>query len=199
MGFFREVKITMSAVLIRHRWTVSDFRQMIQTGVLSADDRVELIEGELIDRPPIGPLHAGVSEILGKMLRSALARTVSIRSQKPLCLGNNSELEPDIFIAERDRDFYRRAHPTPAQVHLVIEVADMSLTKDREVKLPLYAAHGVPEAWLVNLAEARLEIYRQPLPAERRYVQVAVHTAGIIAPARFPTVRVDVAALFGSV
>ena len=186
----------MAAVVTRHRLTVSDFYKMAEVGILTDEDRVELIEGELIEMSPMGPLHAGVGDLLEEILRSALGQVATVRSQKPLRLDDKSELEPDIVVVERSNDHYRKAHPIPANVYLVIEVSDTSLHKDREVKIPLYAQHSTPEVWLVNLVEACLEVYRHPQPAECRYTQITRHSKGIVAPERFPTVNVDVAGLF---
>lgn len=186
----------MSAVLTHHRLTAKEFYKMAEAGILTEDDRVELIEGELIDMSPMGPLHAGVADLLEELLRTALVQAVTIRSQKPLHLSDEIELEPDIVLVERSDDHYRQAHPTADNAYLVIEVSEASLRKDKEVKIPLYARYSIPEVWIVNLVQRCLEIYRQPWPAESRYRQVLTYTQGSVTPERFPTVRVDVGLLF---
>ena len=100
------------------------------------------------------------------------------------------------MIARRASDYYRVAHPTAADAQLIIEVSDASLCKDKDVKLPLYAGHGVPEVWIVNLVNKSLEVYRQPSPSERRYRQVLTYAQGTVTPEQFPLVQVDVGLLF---
>lgn len=148
---------------IRHRLlTVDDYHKMGEAGILGEDDRVELIEGELIDMAPIGSDHAGSVIGLNTVLGSALAGKALISPQNPLRLDLHSEPQPDITVLRLREDFYRTSHPRPEDVLVLIEVADTTIRYDRGVKIPLYARHGIPEVWLIDLQEKRLEIYRQP-------------------------------------
>jgi hypothetical protein len=144
----------------RHRVTVREYHRMAEAGVLSAQDRVELIEGEIIDMTPIGPRHADAVDRIVAALSRQPTPGLRIRVQNPLTLGDASEPQPDIAIVA-DRS-YADAHPVASDVRLVIEVSDTTLAFDRDVKLPLYARAGVPEVWIVNLPANQLEIFREP-------------------------------------
>jgi Uma2 family endonuclease len=136
---------------------------MAEAGILSEDDRVELIEGEVIEMNPIGSRHAACVNRLN-MLLSRLAQKVAIVSvQNPIRLDEYSEPEPDIVLLRPREDFYVQGHPTPSDVLMVIEVAETSAEYDRNIKGPLYARAGIPELWLVDLPKETVEIYTQPV------------------------------------
>lgn len=147
-----------------HRLTVDDWHRMIAAGIFNESDRIELIDGELRTMPPIGPSHAGKGKQLVALLTRGLEGRAILAVQDPLALARHSEPEPDLMLLRPRADFYQTAHPTPADTLLVIEVADSWLTFDRETKVPLYAHHGVPEVWLLDLKARRLEVYRDPGP-----------------------------------
>ena len=147
---------------IRHLLTTHDFHKMGEVGIFSEDDRIELIEGELIDMAPIGSLHAGTVMRLTSLFTKILAGRAILSPQNPVLLAKQSEPQPDIAILRNRTDFYTNSHPAPEDVLLLIEVADATLRYDRDVKIPLYARHGIPEVWLVDLNARNLEIYRQP-------------------------------------
>jgi Uma2 family endonuclease len=146
----------------RHLLTVDDYHRMGEAGILGEDDRVELIEGELIDMAPIGSDHAGKVIQLNALLSVLLAGRALLSPQNPIRLGEYSEPQPDMTILRLRDDFYRTAHPQPEDVLLLIEVADTTILYDRNVKIPLYARHGIPEVWLIDLQKKYVEIYRQP-------------------------------------
>jgi Uma2 family endonuclease len=179
----------------RHRYTVEDYLRMGEGGILRADDRVELIEGEIVDMAPIGSRHAGKVERLRRILERALGDVVLVFTQNPIVLGPRSALQPDLALLQPRADFYEPAHPGPADVILLVEVADTTQRYDRQVKLPLYARHGVPEVWLVDLEENAIEVFREPSAdgyrhAERLADLTAVPVAGL------PGVAVDLRELF---
>jgi Uma2 family endonuclease len=186
----------MSAVLTHHRLSVDDLYKMLDVGILSEDDRIELIEGELIDMSPMGPLHAGAGDYLEDALRASLQQQAFVRIQKPIRLDQQNELEPDIAIVKRADDYYRSHHPSPSDVYLLIEIADSSLSKDRKVKLPLYAVHKIPEVWIIDLLDRCLEVYRQPIPAQKSYAVTERHNDGTVAPQQFPEARIEVTGIF---
>jgi Uma2 family endonuclease len=157
-----ESEESMSVQIARHWFTVAEYNRMGETGIFSEDDRVELIEGEIFEMSPIGKRHAACVDILVELFSEQLRRKVIVRVQNPIQLGNYSEPQPDIALLKRRDDFYRNAHPTSADVLLVIEVADTTLEYDRQIKVPLYARAGVAEVWLVNLLDEQIEIYTQP-------------------------------------
>ena len=147
----------------RHRISVDAFHLMGEAGILGAADRVELIDGEIIDMSPIGVLHAAIVDVLARHFGRRAGELVFVRCQNPLRLDDISEPEPDIAILRPRADFYMTAHPGPTDVLLVIEVADTSLAYDLGKKVTLYARHGIPEAWVIDAATRRTRVFRQPI------------------------------------
>ena len=179
----------------RHRVTVRDYHRMAEVGILSAQDRVELIEGEIIDMTPIGPRHAAVVDRLAARLVKALPAGYLVRIQNPLTLGESSEPQPDLAIVA-DRS-YATAHPGGGDTHLVIEVADATVAYDRDVKLPLYAQSLIPEVWIVNLPAGQLEVFRDP--AEDGYRQSFVPAPEeFVSPIRVPGIAIRPGEVFGA-
>jgi Uma2 family endonuclease len=164
----------MSPGLVRHRFTVADYERMIEAGILTEDDRVELIAGEIVEMAAMGARHV---ECVGRTngLHHRLAGDgVIVHSRSAIRLSNDGEPEPDIAVV-RDRD-YEGELPTADDTLLVIEVADTTLHTDRQVKLPLYAAAGIPEAWLFDLTGETIE--RHTAPVDGRYTLIAVAGRG---------------------
>jgi len=153
----------------RHRITVDEYYRMAEVGLLAPDARVELIEGEIIDMPPIGPLHGSVVDKLNHRLVHAVGARAIVRVQGAVRLSRATEPQPDIALLVPHADFYRAGHPTGANTFLVIEVSDSTLRFDRDVKIPLYARHGVPEVWIVDLQASRIVFYRSP--ADDKYLE----------------------------
>ncbi len=151
-------------ILNRHRLSVADFLRMGETGILRDDDRIELIEGELIDMAPIGSDHVSAVGVLDKLLNSAARDDAFVLCQSPVILNDNSQPQPDLLLLKHRDDYYRSSLPEPDDVLLLIEVSDTTLHFDRSIKIPLYAKNGVPEVWLVNLNDSTVEIYREPSP-----------------------------------
>jgi len=152
----------MSTRLLKGPFTVDDYHRLAEIGILSEDDRVELLDGQVVEMSPIGPRHGGCVKNLVRLLYRRLGEAVILGVQDPVALGRHSEPQPDIAVLKPRSDAYRSAHPRPADTLLVIEVADTSLESDREVKLPLYAGAGIPEVWLVDLEHEVIVVYRQP-------------------------------------
>lgn len=146
----------------RHRLTVSDFHRMGEAGIFAAGDRVELIDGEVIDMSPIGALHAAIVARLTAFLCRTVGGGVIVWCQNPIRLDDSSEPEPDIALLSPRADGYMSAHPGPEDVVVVIEVADTSLAYDLGVKVPLYARHGIPEAWVIDAATRQTRVFREP-------------------------------------
>lgn len=144
----------------RRRLCVEDYYRMAEVGLLAPDERVELIEGEIINMAPIGSPHAGTVDVLCKILSRAVGDSAIVGVQRPLRLDQRNEPQPDLILLRPRADFYRNAHPSAADALLVIEVAESSLRYDREIKIPLYARYGVPEAWLVDIEQRSLNIFR---------------------------------------
>jgi Uma2 family endonuclease len=180
----------------RHPITVQEFFRMGETGVLAPDARIELIEGELIDMPPIGPPHASRTAQLNEILVGALRGHAVVWPQNPVLLGDLSAPQPDIAVLERREDFYAHGHPQPEDVLLLVEVADSSLAFDCDRKLPLYARFGVPEFWLVNIPGRAVIVHRDPRPEQGSYAtQFSLEPPGLIRPVKLPDVELDLSPL----
>jgi len=143
----------------RHRITVEHFYRMAEVGVFAEDDRVELIDGEIIDVPPMGHPHAGVLDYLAKLLIRTVEPRAIVRQQLPLRLGNYSEPLPDIVVARPRDDLYIDGHPTSADALLVIEISSTTLRFDRNVKVPMYARHAIPEVWVLDVSGQEIHRY----------------------------------------
>ena len=146
----------------RHRLTVDDYYHMAEVGILGAEERVELIDGDIIDMAPPGTLHAATVTYLTEIFVRAVAGRATVLVQNPVRLGDFTEPQPDLALLRRRDDFYRERHPRADDVLLIVEVAATSLRFDRETKLPLYARHVIPEIWLVDLGNRRFVRHRAP-------------------------------------
>ncbi|HEV8614476.1 MAG TPA: Uma2 family endonuclease [Methylomirabilota bacterium] len=182
---------------VRRRFTIADYHRMGDVGILGCDERLELIDGELIVREPIGSHHAGTVTRVSRLWTLRLGQRALVSIQNPLVLPNvDSELQPDVTILAPRADFYTTSHPLPADVLLLIEVADTSLRLDRRVKLPLYARAGIREAWLCDLTTGRIEVHREP--TAQGYGAVRVHGRGAsLAAVAFPDLALTVDDLLG--
>lgn len=142
--------------------TVEEFHRMGDAGVFPPEDRLELIDGEIVSTTPIGPRHAGCVNRLNRVLLAAIGQALQLTPQNPIVLNDTTEPQPDIVLVRTRADDYSHAHPRPHDVVLVVEVADSSADYDRRIKLPRYARAGIPEVWIVDLASRLIEVYRQP-------------------------------------
>jgi Uma2 family endonuclease len=183
--------------LRRHRFTIQEYHRMGEAGIFDGDDRVELIEGDIVRMPPIGPVHASEVDRLTAMFTARLRDRAIVRVQNPLALpAQTSEPLPDVILLRPRPDFYRSGHPEPEDALLVVEVMDSSARYDRRVKLPLYARAGVLEVWLVDLSVASIEVYRDL--AAHDYSERRVLSRGeSLAIQAFPDIVFSVADLIG--
>jgi Uma2 family endonuclease len=187
--------IEQPALLQRHRLTVDEYHRMADAGVLAPDARVELIEGEVVDMAPMRSRHASVVGRLNALLSAVAAGHALVWCQLPLRLGTTSEPEPDLMLLKPRDDFYAAAHPGAADVLLLVEVSDSTARYDREVKVPLYARHGVPEVWVVDLDDRVLRVYRSPAAGE--YTEIRTHAEpGVLTPLAAPELALDLTPLF---
>ncbi|MBK1706097.1 Uma2 family endonuclease [Halochromatium glycolicum] len=180
------------------RLGVDAYHQMINAGIFDEDDRVELIEGELRAMPPIKPNHAGKNKRLNRLLTRGAGDDALVAVQDPLTLRPDSEPEPDLMLLRPREDFYENANPTPADTLLVIEICDTSPRYDQEIKVPLYAAHGVPEVWLLDLKQQRLEIYREP-GADGYRVMLRPDPTEVVTPMLLPNLCIPVTEIWSTV
>ena len=153
-----------------HKFTRDEYYRMAEAG-LFRDERVELLDGEIITMSPQLTPHASTVNYLMYVLISKLGATALVRVQAPIVLNNWSEPEPDIAVCQPDPNRYLQEHPRADQVFLVVEVADTSLTYDRTRKAQAYSASGIPEYWIVNIPNRRIEILTDPDPATQSYRQ----------------------------
>jgi Uma2 family endonuclease len=180
----------------RWKFTVDEYYRMAEAGILRPDDRVELLDGDVIVMSPIGSPHASVTDRLKEALFAAMAGRAIVRAGNPVRIHNRSEPQPDFSLLRRRDDFYKSGHPTPADVFLAIEVMDTSAAYDRGPKLTAYARAGLPEVWLVDLGAGRIEVYRHP--SGEAYDEK--HTVGrgqSLAPGAFPDAVLAVDAILG--
>jgi Uma2 family endonuclease len=191
-----------TGLLSRHPWvarrplTVAEYHRMGEVGILGEHDRVELIEGELIAMSPIGSPHSGTVNTLTRLLVMALGARGIVAVQNPVQLDDRSEPQPDFAVLKPRPDDYRLSTPRPEDVLLLIEIADSSLNYDRTVKRSLYAQHGIPEFWIVNVASKEVDVCRQP--AGDGYASISrVGPDAVMEIERLPGTAISAAALFG--
>jgi Uma2 family endonuclease len=183
-------KMPAATAIKKRRFNVHEYHRMAETGILTPDDRVQLLDGEVVVMAAVGSRHAAVVTRLNYLFTD-IGKTHLVRIQQPVRLGEWSEPEPDVSILEPRTDFYDSAHPTPEDTLLVIEVSLSTLRLDREVKLPLYAAAGIAECWIVNLEADRIEVSREPGP--EGYGEMQPRSRGeSITPVALPEVVVAV-------
>ena len=147
----------------RHRITVEHYYRMAEAGLFAAGQRVELIDGEIIDVPPMGARHAAALTKLATLFAGAIEQRAILRPQLPIHLGEDSEPEPDLALVKPRADHYESSHPTADDVLLLVEISDTTLRYDRDVKLALYARHAVREVWIVDLTGEQIHFYRDPV------------------------------------
>jgi Uma2 family endonuclease len=174
--------------------TVEEYHRMAEIGVLDSNSRVELIEGEIIDMAPIGISHNSVVDRLTQWLITALAGQAIVRVQGSFRLSNITEPQPDLILLKPRDDFYAAKFAAGEDTLLVIEVSDTTLRYDRNVKVPLYARHGIPEVWIVDLESNRLHCFRQL--TDQNYAEVtATDRPGVVALPGASAVSVDLSRL----
>jgi Uma2 family endonuclease len=153
----------MSIDIVRHAFSVHDYARMRKSGILTEDDRVELIDGEVRTMSPIGPLHAAIVRRLVKRLIELVGDQAIVSPPNPIQLNDYSEPQPDVAILRLRDDNYQRAHPVAGDVLLIIEVSDTTAQYDRIEKLPRYAAAGIPETRIVDVEQCIVEQYTHPV------------------------------------
>jgi Uma2 family endonuclease len=157
------------------RFTVDEYQRMGEAGILDEDERVELLEGEIVWTAPIGSKHSAILYRFLRWFMTRLLDTAIVRVQDPILLDQHSEPEPDLAIVRYREDDYVTKHPEPGDVLLLIEVSESTLAYDRGRKLPLYAAAGIPEVWIADLKRNRLLVYREPRDGRYAYEAVVEH------------------------
>ena len=180
----------------RRRFTTAEYHRMAEAGVLTEDDRVELLDGEIVAMSPIGSRHSGTVNRLNMLFAQRLGSRAIVSVQNPIVLDDYSEPQPDLAILAARADYYVGAHPRPADVLLAIEVMETSGSYDRALKLPLYARRRLREVWLVDLAGGAVDVHRRPSPSGYRERQ-RLALGDRIAPLAFPRMKLQVGELLG--
>lgn len=186
----------MSIQLLRRRFSLEEYHQMAEAGILTENDRVELLDGEIVEMSPIGRRHAACVDRLNRLFGSRLAEKAIVRVQNPVELSDRAEPQPDIALLQPREDFYEAGHPQPQDILLLVEVADTTAEFDREIKIPLYASSRIAEVWLVDINEQCLEVYRQPASNGYQNVQKLQRGQSIFIQA-FPDINLTVDEILG--
>ena len=180
----------------RRLFTVDDYHRLGEAGILAEHDRVELIEGELVEMAPIGSEHAAGVNALNRLLVLAIGERGIVSPQNPVRLDRRNEPQPDFSVLKPRADGYRSAPPRPSDVLLIVEVSASSLAYDRGLKLALYARHAIPEVWIVNLAAQEIEVFRKPT-SDRYESSARVDRTGLLEIEALPGVRIAAEGIFG--
>ena len=178
----------MATGTIVRRFNVQEFYKLAEAGILSEDDRVELLDGQIMVMAPIGENHRTVVDSLAEVFTDQRRSRYRVAVQNPLRIDNQDEPQPDIVLYDRSVIGH---HPTPLDVFLIVEVADTSLDYDQRSKMPVYATAGIKEVWIIDLSNYSVQTYRDAYTSIRRYATIETHTrTSWISPLAFPDVRV---------
>jgi Uma2 family endonuclease len=182
----------MPATLTTRRFTVDEYYRMTEAGILGVGERVELIDGEIVQMAAIGSRHAGCVKRLNRLFVRGVEDRAIVQVQDPVRLSDLSEPQPDLAVLRPRTDDYTNAHPGPDDVLLVVEVADATVEVDRGTKAPLYAAAGIGEYWLVDLPQDEIQVFRTSTP--NGYHDVRSYRRGdVLRPSALPGLEVPVA------
>lgn len=178
--------VTQEIPLRRRSWTVEEFQSAIRLGLFHEDERLELLQGEIIELIPVDPTHSLVTGLVNDALMAAFrGQNCHVRTENPIVLPHDGQPQPDVIVACGQRRAYPHQHPTPVDVFLLVEVSGSTLAEDRSVKSPLYAIAGITEYWIVNLKDRQLEVHRMPQNGIWTQTQV-ISATGTVAPLAAP-------------
>jgi Uma2 family endonuclease len=172
------------------RWTVDEYHRMVEAGILTSEDHVELLDGQIIEMVPQDPPHASRIDDGGDYLKAIFADRAKVRVQLPITLAPGSEPEPDFAIVRLQENRYRDRHPYPQDVLLLIEMADSTVKRDRDYKTPIYARAAIPEYWIVDLKKRQVTVFQHPQGEEYQAERVYAETDSI-SPRLVPDVSVE--------
>ncbi|HLO89469.1 MAG TPA: Uma2 family endonuclease [Nostocaceae cyanobacterium] len=182
------------------RFSLAEYHQLIELGFFRESDRLELISGEIMEKAPQSKPHATCLRKLMREFPTLVSNKATLQTHAPISVPPNSEPEPDFAIIKNREDNYLSSHPTPADVLLLIEVADYSLEYDQKVKLPLYAQAGITDYWIINLLDNYLECYSNPSPTQLGkfgyLTKRIVLPTQVIALPCFPDLSLDLTKIF---
>jgi len=186
----------MSVQTQKRLFTVQEYHLMSEAGVFANHERVELIEGEIIQMAAIGTRHASCVKRLNRRFSVIPEEITILGVQDPIQLTERTEPQPDVVLLQPRADYYETAHPIPSEVLLLVEVSDSTVNFDRDVKVPNYARSGIQEVWLWDLEANCLEVYREP--TANGYTSIQKFERGeIVSPLAFPDFQVSVNLILG--
>jgi Uma2 family endonuclease len=177
-----EYSVTMVTL---KKWTVQDLLALEKAGRLEPDERIELLDGEVYKMQPIGEGHAGETDWVSQLFQRHFMDKAIVRVQNPVFLDDGDLPQPDLALLKFDPTFYRKQHPKPEDIYLVVEISDSTLTYDRGRKLKRYALAGVREVWIINLTAKHTEVFRDPA-GDEYLTRFAVKVSEAVAPLAFP-------------
>lgn len=186
----------MSYPVTRRRFNVVEYHQMIANGILTREDRVELLNGEVVEMSPISPTHASAVNLITKFFLRRVDDSVIVSVQNPIQLDDYSEPQPDIALLKARSDFYKLSHPQANDILLVIEVAESSAVRDRIVKAPAYARALIAELWIVDLQQDLIEVYHSPVNGAYQAKRQAQRGETLV-PQLLPTLSVPADEMLG--
>jgi Uma2 family endonuclease len=186
----------MQLEVARRRFTVDEYYRMADAGILTDEDRVELIEGEIVEMSPIGDRHMIAVNRANMIFARGVGDKAVVSVQNPASMDRYNEPQPDVVLIRAREGFYGTGKPDPEDVLLLIEVSDTTLQKDRRVKLPVYARNGIREVWIVDLKSDVIRIYRQPKNGTYTFSETRDRTQTVALEA-FPEFVINVTDLIG--
>lgn len=175
-------------------WTVEEYHRLIETGILTIDDKVELLDGHIVEMSPQYPPHAATTQRCDRYFQNILPEKAYIRVQLPITL-STSEPEPDIAIVRIDPAFYGERHPVAEDIFLLIEIADSTIRKDRKIKASIYARANILEYWILDVSKRQVYIFRNP--STNGYQSETILDANAsLAPVAFSDIEIFFSELF---
>jgi len=181
----------------RRLFSVDEYDRMVEVGILTEYDRVELIEGEILEMSPIGPRHSACTDRANMLLAPSLVGRAIVRIQGPVRLGDFTKPQPDVTLLSPRQDYYATISPIPKNALLLIEVAETSIRYDRGPKLALYAKYGVGEVWIEDLNTDTLLVFRDRRP-KGYATELALTPGDSISALEFPDLILSVSDLLGT-
>ena len=189
--FIEGMKMTATKTRL---WTVEEYHRMIDAGILTTEDKVELLEGRIVQMSPQRPPHAGTTQRTDGYLQNLLRGRAQIRVQLPITL-STSEPEPDIAVVRISPDAYGNHHPGPNEIFLLIEVAYTTLDSDRSEKAPIYARANIPDYWILDVSNRLVYIFRNPSASGYEF-ETILNQDATLAPLAFPDIEIPFSELF---
>ncbi|MEH1885004.1 Uma2 family endonuclease [Nostoc sp.] len=176
-------------------WTVNEYHRMFETGIITENERVELIDGQVIPMSAKNPPHAATTLCASDYLKRLLAEVALVRVQDPIQLSQYSEPEPDIAVVRIDSRKYIDHHPAPNEIFLLVEVADTTLDTDPKQKAPLYAKAGIADYWILDVNQRQVYVFREPA-LEGYNQELILDEDAILSLIAFPEIEVHISQLF---